>query len=60
MPPEMISRTRLPVQAHSRQPEWMAAMPPDRLRTLTRASPASRIIPARVSWSGKVRMLSAR
>jgi hypothetical protein len=45
---------------HSRHPEWIAAIPPDRLRTATRASPASRIIAASVSWSGKVRMLSAR
>ena len=47
-------------EAHTRQPVWMAAMPPLRLRTLTRASPASAIMPASVSWSGIMRMLSAR
>jgi hypothetical protein len=52
--------TRETGSAHSRHPAWIAAMPPDRLRTVTRARPASRIIPASVAWSGKVRMLSAR
>ena len=43
----------LPGCRHSRHPEWIAAMPPDRLRTPTRANPADRIMPARTSWSGK-------
>ncbi len=47
-------------EAHSRQPEWIAAMPPDRFRTSTRAKPASRIIAASVCWSGNRAMLSAR
>jgi hypothetical protein len=52
--------TRETGSAHSRHPAWIAAMPPERLRTLTRPRPASRIIPASLAWSGKVRMLSAR
>ncbi len=46
--------------AYSFQPEWMAAMPPVRLRTETRSKPASRIIDANASWFGKRRMLSTR
>ena len=32
------------VQRQMRQPEWMAAMPPVRLRKVTRANPARLII----------------
>ena len=35
--------------AHSRHPEWIAAIPPDRLRTATRANPASFNIATNVS-----------
>ncbi|MNQ78494.1 hypothetical protein D3C85_934070 [compost metagenome] len=41
-------------------PWWMAAIPPDRLVTLTRLNPASSIIRLKVCWSGKRRMLSTR
>src|SRR5580698_9710214 len=43
-----------------RQAECMAAMPPDRLRTLTCSRPASAIIWANFACGGKRRMLSAR
>ena len=45
---------------HNRQPEWIAAIPPDRLRNVTFLSPACSIIATNRSWFGNVRMLSAR
>ena len=47
-------------QGYSRQPEWMAAMPPERFLNSTRAKPACVSMPASLSWSGNMRMLSAR
>ena len=46
--------------AHIFQAECMAAMPPVRLRTFTRESPAASIILANFAWGGKRRMLSTR
>ena len=37
---------------HSRHPECIATIPPDRLRTDTRPNPAVLIMSAKVSWSG--------
>ena len=47
-------------RAHSRQPEWIAAIPPERLRQRTCSRPASRISAAKAGWPGKRRMLSTR
>lgn len=46
--------------AHNRHPPWIAAIPPARFCTRTRSNPALLIIAASVSWSGCIRMLSAR
>ena len=43
-----------------RQPEWIAAMPPDRLRYATRPNPARSIIAAKRAWFGKRRIDSTR
>jgi hypothetical protein len=48
--PSPIKNNRpFPRRSHNRHPEWIAAIPPDRFRTFTRASPASRIMPASFS-----------
>ena len=58
---EALSGKALKHALHQRrQPEWIATIPPDRLRYATRSSPAPRIIAASASWSGNMRMLSAR
>ncbi len=47
-------------QGYSLKPRCMATMPPVRLCTSQRSKPASSIIPLRVSWSGCMRIDSAR
>jgi len=42
------------------QPLWIATIPPERFCHFTRSNPARSIMPARVGWSGNMRMLSAR
>ena len=51
---------RLRAIDYVRQPQWMATMPPVRLRNDTRENPAAATIAASASGSGNLRMLSTR
>ena len=42
------------------QPEWIAAIPPERLSKPTRSKPAASIIAAKRGWLGKRRIDSTR
>ena len=47
-------------RSQSFQPEWMAAIPPERLSTSTRSKPAASIIAAKRAWFGNLRIDSTR
>src|SRR5690625_2369425 len=53
-------RRQIAAHGQALMPRWMAQIPPLRLDQRTRSSPALRISSARVFWSGKRRMDSAR